>query len=247
MFSVKIILSPSKTQNKLSIKPSYETPQLLDSAFTLEIFNRLSKLSKHQLSQLMHLKGEKADEAYDLYQHFDPLSSSQLPAIRCYQGLAFKQLEIEHYNEQQWTYFNEHVRILSAMYGLLHPQNLIWPYRLDFTMTLESLSLKNLWSTKITQGLLNEDLIFDLSSNEFGTLIKSLEHKIHHVVFLEMIHSKPKIISANAKKARGQLLNFMILNQVKEVSDIQDFTYDGYHYRKDLSDVNHSVFVKPKL
>jgi len=201
-------------------------------------------MSKPRLALTMDLEGKLLEKTYRLYQDFDPATSLTLPAIHLYTGLVYDQLTLDAYDEAQWTYLNTHLRILSAMYGLLHPQTRIWPYRLDFTMTLPKPSLKTIWSQKICSVLEEEDWIIDLSSQEFGSLLNGLSPKIHHVLFLELINGKERIISANAKKARGKMTQYLIVNQVIDLEGLRRFIGEGYVVQPDRSDLSRTVFLK---
>ena len=241
---MKIILSPSKTQSTPSVDFNDTNESLLNRDKTLRLFHGLKRLSKSKLAEIMDLDGKLLEKTHGLYQSFDPDTVKRIPAIRLYTGLVYDQLHLDEYDSAQWVYLNDHLRLLSAMYGLLHPMTLVWPYRLDYTMRLPKIKLKDLWAKEINQALKDEDWIIDLSSQEFGSLLKPLSSKIHQVVFLEIINGQEKIISANAKKARGKMADYLIRNKVTQHSELITFNQDGYRYLKDRSDEKRSVFVK---
>lgn len=193
---------------------------------------------------MMHLKGKLVDQVYGIYQTFHPDTSVRIPAIHRYTGLVFRQLHLDEYTQEQWTYIDEHVRILSAMYGVVHPFSRIWSYRLDYTMQCPNLELRKIWSKSILDAFRHEDLILDLASYEYGTSLSSLKKNRHQVIFLESIDTHEKIISANAKKARGMLLDFLIRNRITDLSGLRIFEEDGYRYQIERSNDTISVFVK---
>lgn len=241
---MKIILSPSKTQAiPVSSRRETELP-ILDLEATLSLFHRLKRMSKKRLALTMDLEGKLLEKTYRLYQDFDPKTSLTLPAIELYTGLVFDQLDLKSYDADQRDYLNNHLRILSAMYGLVHPQNQIWPYRLDFTMTLPKPSLKTIWSKRIRSALETEDWIIDLSSQEFGSLLSGLSSKIHQVIFLERIAGQERIISANAKKARGKMAHYLIRNRITDLDGLRRFHEDGYVVQPLRSDPGSSLFLK---
>lgn len=241
---MKILLSPSKTQAEPSAVTSQKGPALLDQEATLSLFHRLGRMSLSRMGQAMDLQGKLLEKTNHRYRSFDPLHSPTIKAIRLYTGLVYDQLKLDEYDEAQWAYLNDHVRILSAMYGLLHPQSQIWPYRLDYSMRLPALRLKALWKDKIAGALAEEDWIIDLSSQEFGSLLAKSSSKIHQVHFFEIINGKERIISANAKKVRGKMANFLIQNQVIDLDHLRRFEEDGYVHQPARSSVHQSVFIK---
>lgn len=241
---MKIILSPSKTQNEELTLPFYSDIPLLNHKATLSLFKTLKKMSPVQLGEAMDIKGKLLDKTVKLYQDFDPKTTPTVSAIALYTGVVFDQLTLAAYDEKQNDYINDHVRILSAMYGLLHPRSAIWPYRLDFTMKLPSLKLKILWSPRIVKALKSENLILDLSSQEYGALLKPLSSKIHQIIFLELIDGQEKIISTNAKKARGKMAHYLIHNRITDIKDLAGFSEDGYCFQTVRSNQNRSVFIK---
>lgn len=241
---MKIILSPCKTQSTPSTDFIDSDESLLNREKTLVLFHALKRCSKSKLAEIMDLQGKLLEQTHALYSQFDPVTVKRIPALRLYTGLVYDQLHLDDYDQAQWTYLNDHLRLLSAMYGLLHPMTLVWPYRLDFTMRLPKINLKAFWADKILDALSGEDWIIDLSSQEFGSLLKPLGSKIHHVDFLEIINGKERIISANAKKARGKMADYLIRNKVTDRSELITFDLDGYRYQSDRSDESRSVFIK---
>lgn len=240
---MKIILSPSKTQASPGLSYHSEIP-LLDQKATLSLFKKLQKMSPEDLGNAMGIQGKLLDKTVSLYHDFDPLTSPQCAAISLYTGVVYDQLTLSAYDNPQMAYLNDHVMILSAMYGLLHPNASVWPYRLDFTMSLPELKLKTLWSKKIIQALKDEPLIIDLCSQEFSSLLAPLKTKIHQVVFVESVNGQEKIISTNAKKARGKMAHFMIRNRLGSIEEMRAFCEDGYRFRPEKSNEKRSVFVK---
>ncbi len=240
---MKLILSPSKTQASPELSFHSDYP-LLDQKATLSLFRKLRKMSPEALGSAMGIKGKLLDKTVALYRNFDPKATPQGSAITLYTGVVYDQLKLSAYDEQQSAYLHDHVRILSAMYGLLHPCAVIWPYRLDFTMSLPELKLKSLWSKKIIQALKDEPLIIDLSSQEFSGLMAPLKSKIHQVIFVESVKGQEKIISTNAKKARGKMADFMILNRISSISEMNAFCEDGYRFQAQRSTEKCSVFLK---
>lgn len=240
---MKIILSPSKTQDSPGLSYHSDIP-LLDKKATLSLFKKLQKMSPEDLGKAMGIQGKLLDKTVLLYHSFDPKVTPQCDAISLYTGVVYDQLELSTYDEQQKAYLADHVRILSAMYGLLHPSAPVWPYRLDFTMRLPELRLKALWSKRFVKALKAESLIIDLSSQEFSGLLAPLKPKIHQVIFLESIDGQEKIISTNVKKARGKMAHYMIQNRIRTIDEMRAFCEDGYRFQPTRSHEKSSVFLK---
>ena len=205
---MKIILSPSKTQHILNNCLSYNEPKYL--ADSLKLFNYLKNLSQEELAKAMHIKGKTLEQTYQLYQNFNPYTSPKQSAIHLYTGLVFEQLNLSDYTKEQMLFLNDHVRILSAMYGVLKPSDCIYPYRLDFTMRFKDVKLKDFWKEKVVAEFKDEDVIIDLASQEFSQLLKPLQEKIHKIEFVDVIKEKEKVVSFHAKRMRGKMLDKLI-------------------------------------
>ncbi|MDY0023998.1 MAG: YaaA family protein [Candidatus Izemoplasmatales bacterium] len=241
---MKIIISPSKTQNfnfdnqgKSELKLKKETKLL---------FSKLKSLSKEELSYSLKIKKKLLDETYSLYQlehKVKPVSK----AIDSYSGVVFEQLSLSDYNSSQINYLNNHLNILSAIYGTLSPEDLIYPYRLDMTNKISDINLYNFWQEDIDKHFSQEDVIINLASNEFSRMLKNHSEKIINIDFFEKDKDgKLKIISYNAKKARGQMLDFLIRNKIENIELIKQYSLNGYKYSENLSKGENLVFVKGK-
>lgn len=240
---MKIVLSPSKTQN-LEPFVSKMDLEILNKEKTLSLFERIKGLSKCQMMQIMHLKGNLLDETHRLYQAFSP-ENSRVRAIDCYDGMVFQQIKWKTYNETQRTYLFRHVAILSAMYGVLEPETAIWPYRLDMTMRNLGVNLYDFWQESIHTYFQKEDKIIHLASGEFGRLLKPCKEKIVQIQFYERKQDGGlKISSVQAKKARGEMANQLVLLQLNDVEQIKDIRVDGYAFKQALSSPFEYVFVR---
>jgi cytoplasmic iron level regulating protein YaaA (DUF328/UPF0246 family) len=240
---MKIIISPSKTQNvKLIDLPSTKTVSL--SPKTKNLFSILKKMEKEELGNILKIKGKLLDETFLIYQK-KQLNEQAVPAIGCYQGVVFEQLQLENYSAKSWQYLNEHLRILSAMYGVLKPDTLIYPYRLDMTIKLPQINLYDFWKKTIVDEFNNEDFIINLASLEFSRMIQISKVKLINIDFYdENTDSSLKIISYNAKKARGKMVNYLIMNQIYSLDEIKTFKEDGYFFSESKSTQDNLVFIK---
>lgn len=231
---MKVIIAPSKTMKPRN--DDFIKEQLIFPNETKYIHSIMKEYSDEQLCELMKISYKQALKVYDYY-HQPQIS---YPALSLYQGTVFKQLDIPHY-QQHLKYINKHLRIMSAYYGVLKYNTQISPYRLDMTMKLP-IQLYDYWYTPIYKYFEKEDFILSLASQEFTSMI-------HHpeLYFVDFIELKDKKIKRNAmiiKKARGQMLNQMILNEIKNLEDIKKLNIDGFIYDEDYSYEHNLAFVK---
>ncbi len=221
---MKIILSPAKTMNS-NCESSQSQLSLVFTEETLSLFNKLKKLSKPAIKESMKVSDKLAQEIYDMYHHFDP-SQNKYSAIELYNGLAFRQLHVSAYNQIQLDYLESHLRILSGMYGVLTPFTAIWPYRLDFVMSFKNIHLKKFWGNKINNVFKDVDWILNIASEEFSSLIN--HPHTHTIYFYDEKNGKRRINSAEAKKARGQTLEWCVLNQVETIEELRNLQLKDY-------------------
>lgn len=239
---MKIIISPSKTQNESGIMNGFETLIELDKS--LKLFSILRNLTKKDLQKLMKTSSKLTNEVYQMYQNFK-VSAPRYTAISLYSGIVFDQLELSAYNQNQKDYMNANLLILSAMYGYLSPNTKIWPYRLDMTMKANNINLYDYWQKTIDQYFNDQECIINLASNEFSKMLKNQKEKIINIDFLvRKADGKLRSVSYYSKKARGQFLNAMIKGQVKDIDTIKSIFVEGYQYSEEHSYDKNLVFIK---
>lgn len=236
--AMKILFSPAKTLH-LSIDHDNALSQPLFQDEAIKLFLYLKHFSKAKIQKTFHLSDKLADEVFALYHNFEK-NNTTYPALKLYNGLAFRQLHSDTYTHKQLDYASKHLRICSAMYGLLSPMDGIWPYRLDFTISLAKFNLKKQWTPKINEVLKEEDLILNLASEEFSSLIS--HPNMHTVYFFDEKDGIRKVNSAEAKKARGQCLEWCILNQFKDISELKKFELKDYTF--DSQDNLQTTFIR---
>ncbi len=252
-----ILISPSKALNfesKITVKKFTQPVFLKDAKILIE---ELRKLSKTEISQLMDLSKKLADLNFERYKTFQtPFNEkNSKPAIFVFDGDVYSEIHVEKYGEKQIEYAQENLRILSGLYGILKPLDLIQPYRLEMSVKLENRRGKNLyqfWQEKISDELnlefsqKSQKIIVNLASEEyFGAVDKSkIKAKIINVIFKENKNGKYKIIGLFAKKARGMMADFMACENVKNISQIKKFDRGGYKFIEEFSDENNLVFCR---
>lgn len=237
---MKIILSPSKTQN---IKEQLQKPHILFFDKTVDLFKLIKSLNKQQLADLLKIKGELLDKTYNLYQAYNSKLKG-IEAIACYQGVVFENIITSDLNPSQKEFMNNHLIILSAMYGVVKANDIIWPYRLDMTNKPNGINLYNYWQNQIDKYFKEEDVIINLASNEFSKMLKNYKDKMINIHFVEKSQDGLlKVISYNAKKARGLMANYLIHNKVKRIDEIKQITFGDYTYNGELSDSLNMYFI----
>jgi len=239
---MKIIISPSKTQSNLVKRDDLETPKFY--TYTKKIIKEIRTYKKNELSQIMHLYGKLLDEVYLNFKHLKVNTKELTPSIQLYSGVVYDSLKLDQYNEKELDYLNEHVRIISAMYGVLKPMDGVQLYRLDFTMKLNKINLNAFWKEKILGYFNKDDLILDCASLEFSHFLNPLKEKVHHIEFIDVVNGQEKIISYNAKKLRGMIVDYCIRNQVNSIEQIRNFSKEGYFYQAERSSSINSIFIR---
>lgn len=252
-----IVVSPAKTldyeskpKTKISTQPDY----LADSQ---QLINRLKRYSPLDVAELMKVSMKIADLNVDRYakwkKPFTEKNAKQ--AVLAFKGDVYTGLEADTFNSQDFKFAQEHLRILSGLYGLLRPLDLMQAYRLEMGTRLENDRGKNLyefWGTTITDGLnkqlkkIKSDSLINLASNEYFKSVKpkSLNAQIITPAFKERKNGEYKMIGIYAKKARGMLSRYIIKNCLSRPEDIQAFTEDGYRFNKKLSTASNWVFTR---
>lgn len=241
-YIMKIIVSPSKTQSKLVIKTDLDSPRFY--SVSKKIIREIKSYKKDELAQIMRLDGKLLDETYLNYKNIKVNQKELTPAIQLYTGVVYDSLSLDQYDVYEMDYLNRNVRILSALYGVLRPMDGVQPYRLDFTMKLKGLNLNALWKENLLSYFKEEELILDCASHEFSHFLNPLKEKVHRIEFIDVVNGQEKIISYNAKKLRGMMVDYCIKNNVNSVEEIRDFTQEAYTYQSNKSDLSKSVFIR---
>ena len=232
---MKIVIAPSKTMKYQKVPFVGSEPLFQEE--TQYLTNILKQYNDEQLCQLMKISYKQATQ---VYQYFHEEQTAH-PALAFYQGTVFKQLELASYMNHQ-DYLSEHLCILDAYYGVLKYNTLITPYRLDMTMKPDHINLYDYWYTPLYQYFEQVDFIISLASKEFTNMLRH-----PHIYFIDFIindHGKMKRNAMIIKKARGQVLNQMILNEIKTLDELKTLNIDGFTYQPDYNQEGTLAFVK---
>mgnify|MGYP000919259323 FL=1 len=245
---MKIIFSPSKEMREENIFENKEI-EFTESKFkdkTNILINTLKEKSISEIENIMKLKGELLNNTYKDIQDYDKLK--YIPAISLYYGVSFKELNLEDYSEDSLKYLKNNLLILSALYGVSLPFDLIKKYRLDMTMSIIDKGLYNFWKKDINEYISNildsNEILLNLSSSEFSKLIDNKKTSMINLDFKEEKDGTYKSISTYSKKARGQFLNYLIKNQVSNIENIKKIELNGYSLNEELSDKKNFIFTR---
>jgi len=251
-----ILLSPAKTLDFTPVKhPAATQPRLLDQSEKL--VETLKKKKVGDLKKLMKVSDNIATLNVERFQSFTtPFTDKNAkPAILAFKGDVYTGLEADNFSKTELNFSQKYIRILSGLYGLLKPLDLMQPYRLEMGTKLKTGKLKNLyefWDNRITD-LLNEDfkkskstVFLNLASQEYMKSVQKdrLEGRLVNIHFKENRDGKLKVIAFNAKKARGGMANLIVKNKIKSVNGLYGLEVNGYVYDENLSDQENLNFIK---
>jgi len=248
-----IVISPSKTQDFTNQvrHAEYTIPVLLDES--AQLIEALRKLTTIELSKLMDISPKLAEVNFYRYQQFSTgfnLNNAR-QAIFAFKGDVYTDIDITHYNKTDFDFADKHLRILSGLYGLVRPLDLIQPYRLEMKTKLKNQHGDNLykfWGNKITDLLNNasSEILINLASQEYFAAINpvKLKAKIVTISFKEQKGNNYQIVAIHAKRARGMMTNFIIKNKIHNVKELAQFNEKKYSFNKELSTESELVFTR---
>ena len=252
-----IVLSPAKTLDyEFESNRDHSVPAFLSQS--TKLINNLKTKEPKDIASLMGLSDKLAMLNFDRYQSWSPakkVSSDSKPSMLVFKGDVYQGLQAEDLNNSQMKFAQKHIRILSGLYGILRPLDLMKPYRLEMGTKLQTSEGKNLyefWGDKVQKNVLNElkdqrsDLLINLASKEYFTVLGKLPEDINVVTptFKDYKSGNYKIISFYAKKARGLMARWIIQNKVTNFADLSGFDVDGYKYSKAESSSTVPVFLR---
>jgi len=248
------VISPAKKLN-FDIAPADVAATLPEFQVDANRLNMLAKkLSVSELRKLMHISEDLATLNRERFQAFakasDETNSKQ--AMLAFAGDTYTGLQAEGFDTADCEYAQDHLRILSGLYGLLRPLDRIQPYRLEMGSRLENMAGTNLyayWGQTLGKALdrvANGAPVVNLASNEYfkATSQKTMKSPVITPAFKEERGNDLKMIGFFAKKARGAMARFIVQNRIKTVETLKEFDHDGYGFRSDLSDGTALVFTR---
>lgn len=252
-----VVLSPAKT---LEVNESFYNfpmtePQFLDEAEIL--VKELRKYDGYSLSTLMKTSSKLAELSRERFEGWSRSLDNAHVCLGSFKGEAYRGLDAGSYSMEDMFYANDHLRILSGLYGVLRPFDGINFYRLEMGTKFKFDRYKNLydyWKDKVGERIYedvikNEDkTLVNLASNEY---FKCIEHigKFDNIniitpVFKENKNGQYKVVSTKAKRARGLMTSFIMKNKITDKEELKKFNYEGYEYDEELSSDNMFVFTR---
>lgn len=253
---MKIIISPAKSMEEDKELPTSRgtKPHFLEEAIQLN--RKLARMTKKELSTLMKISDKLADLNYQRYQEFDESNKTDKarPAVYLYDGDVYAGLDAYSLPTNKLDQLQSTLRIISGMYGVLKPLDLIQPYRLEMSIKLATAGNKNLydfWMDKITESFNNElkkdELFVNLASNEYSKAInrKKLKTPMISPIFKDFKNGKLKVISFYAKKARGAMVRYVLDKNISNEEELLGFDYMDYRYSEKYTEKEtEPVFIR---
>jgi cytoplasmic iron level regulating protein YaaA (DUF328/UPF0246 family) len=251
------LLGPAKTIDPTphGITEKYSFPQYIDQAE--ELVSRVRKYSISGLKSMMNVSDKLAILNFERYAQWRSAYSVEegQQAILAFSGEVFNGLQARSLSEEDLLFAQDHIRLLSGLYGVLRPLDVILPYRLEMGAKMKNDKGRNLydfWKEIIPGHIANETdnqknkVLINLASNEYSKSIqpRSFPHLIITPVFKESDGAGYKNVTVYAKKARGQMLRFIIQNRITEPEYIKAFDEEGYCFNNDLSTFKDWVFCR---
>lgn len=248
-----ILISPAKTLD-------YSTPPIQEFTkpdFTSDVkalVSLMKKKSAADIAKLMHISDNLAnlnEERYKTFQkEFNFDNSKQ--ALLAFKGDVYTKIDVDNYSEEDFAFAQDHLRILSGLYGLLKPLDLIQPYRLEMGIKLETKKGKNLyeyWDKKIAKAIdtvAAKKPIINLASQEYFKAVdlKTLKSPVITIHFKEHRNDKYQVVGFFAKQARGMMTNYAIKNKITDPEQLKTFNEEGYEFSESLSSKSDWVFIR---
>lgn len=252
---MKILLSPTKT---LDFSRNFEKPTHTNAAFLKEaelLAGKMKKMSAKKIGELMHISADLAELNYQRFQQWTPpLEEDEtcIPAVFAFTGEVFRGLDVATFSQEELLFAQNNLRILSGLYGILRPLDLMKPYRLEmgtkWNVTPKTKNLYAFWGSKIANNLneVESDYIINLASTEYFKAVdlKKLKAKVITPIFKEFKNGEYKIVMTYAKHARGTMARFILKNGIQNPAEIKLFQVDGYEFAANLSTETDWVFIR---
>ena len=250
---MKIILSPTKT---LQFHPSFKgetTSELLFFPEASKIMKSLHKLKVDEIKDLMGISSKIAEECYAWNKEWldnHENNSNLFPAISMFSGEVYRSFDYASLTPNELALANDRILILSGLYGVLRPLDLVSPYRLEmktkYNWKKDCSTLYQFWSDRPSNLLKESPIIVNLASQEyFAALdVKKIKGRIITPVFKEKQNGTLKMVMMYAKNARGKMARFLIQNELSDINDLKKYNVDGYSYDPIHSTEDEWCFVR---
>ena len=255
-----LLISPAKTLDVETPAPTTEFTQADFLKESKQLISELRVLAPHDISQLMSISDKLGALNFDRFASwktpFKPSNAKQ--ALFAFQGDVYTGMQAETFSDKDIQFAQRHLRILSGLYGLLRPLDLMQAYRLEMGTSFANSRGKNLyefWGESITKAInkqlteLKSSVVINLASNEYFSAVKPklLKAEIITPIFKDKKNGQYKIISFFAKKARGMMSAYIIQNQISDPEAIKQFDVAGYSFNAALSSERDWVFTREEI
>ncbi|CAH1002092.1 Peroxide stress resistance protein YaaA [Neolewinella maritima] len=250
-----ILLSPAKTLDMSPVDATVTQPRLL--SHTGELADTLRGKSAAELGRLMSISDKLAELNYGRYQDFTlPLTTDRAKAaLLAFKGDVYQDLQADDFTERELSFADRQIRILSGLYGILRPRDLMHPYRLEMGTKLRTERGKDLyafWGDKLTDQLNNDlaedptKLVLNLASQEYFKSLQpeQIAGRVLTVHFRELRDGRYKCITFNAKRARGRLARLITLEGITTADPLKELAVNDYVYNDALSEADDWVFTR---
>jgi cytoplasmic iron level regulating protein YaaA (DUF328/UPF0246 family) len=254
---MKVLISPAKTIDIKAQDSSIEFSEANYLKESKQLINKLQKLSAKKIESLMHISPELAQLNHTRFQNWEEpnkLTDKVSSAIFAFNGEVYKGFNAQTLSIEQLSKAQETVRILSGLYGILKPLDLIYPYRLEmgtkWDITPKQKNLYQFWGNKLAYYLNGEmqegEVLIDLASTEYSKAIdkKIIKAKIITPVFKEFKNGEFKIVMMYAKHARGAMARYIVVNNIEDSEQLKLYNVDGYMFDINQSTENSWVFIR---
>ncbi len=253
---MKIVVSPAKSLDYESKLPTTRGTQPAFLETTAKLNRKMARMTKNEISKLMGISDKLADLNYTRYQEFeeDHNKKNSRPAMYAFNGDVYTGLDAYTIPTDKLDRLQDTLRILSGLYGVLKPLDLMQPYRLEMGTSVgieRKNNLYEVWQSKVTKLLNDEmekgELFINLASNEYFKAVDTnkLKAEVISPVFKDFKNGKLKIISFFAKKARGAMVRYIIDKEVKTLEELKGFDYMDYRFSEEHTEKeNEPVFIR---
>lgn len=254
---MKILLSPAKS---IDTTRNIKVPQVTQAQFLDEseyLINKLKKFSATKIAKMMHVSKDLGELNYNRYQDWqrpEVVDENVVPTVTAFTGEVYRGLDVESFSTKDFNYAQDSLRILSGLYGILKPLDLLFPYRLEmgtsWKVTPKTTSLYKYWGTKLADFLNNEmtegEAVINLASSEYFKAVdqKALKATMITPVFKELKNGEYKVVMTYAKNARGVMTRYIIKNALTNPEDIKLFNESNYAFDVNQSTDTEWVFTR---
>ncbi|MCF8416609.1 MAG: peroxide stress protein YaaA [Crocinitomicaceae bacterium] len=254
---MKILLSPAKSIDTSKVTEAYSVSLPIFLKESEQLIAKLKKMSAKKLAKLMHISPDLAELNEMRFKNWDKptvQTSDVIPAVLAFSGEVYRGLDALSMTEEDLNLANDQIRILSGLYGILKPMDLLVPYRLEmgtsWQITPKVKNLYQFWGKKLAQQLNlesgKEEVIINLASSEYFKAIdkKTLKSSVITPVFKEFKNGEYKIVMMYAKHARGAMARYIVKNNIQLAEELKLYSVDGYSFDVNQSSETEWVFTR---